>query len=175
LSRKLFRATERSRGIKICLTNHSFFNVQERDFMKNIMALTVMVAFFSLFIPSDAAAQCCGWGGGMQQGAAIAPETLAKFNKETKGLQEQLIDKHALLKKEWLKDDPDPDAIATIRKAVIDIQRDIQKIAKKNGIKNWQGACCMRQENHDGWGCGGGERSRGAACRGHEGGSGPTD
>jgi hypothetical protein len=157
------------------MINHSFSNIQERDFMKNIMALTVMVAFYSNFISSDVAAQCCGWGGGMQQGVAIAPETLAKFNKETKVLQEQIIDKQALLKKEWLKDDPDPDAIATIRKAIIDIQRDIQKIAKKLGIKNWQGPCCMHQENHDSWGCGGGGRSRGAACRGHEGGSGAND
>ena len=143
--------------------------------MKNILALTVMVAFFSIIISSDIAAQCCGWGGGIQQGAAIAPETLVKFNKETKALQEQLIDKQALLKKEWLKDDPDPDAIATIKKAIIDIERDIQKIAKKLGIKNWQGACCMQQENHGSWGFGGGMRSCGATCRGHEGGTGPTD
>jgi hypothetical protein len=139
--------------------------------MKNIMVLTVLVAFFSVFISSDAAAKCCSGSGGMQQGAAIAPETLTKFNKETKVLQEQLIDKQALLMKEYLKDDPDPDAIATIKKAIVDIQSDIQKIAKKLGIKNWQGAGCMQQ----GWGFGGGMRSCGKECRGHEGGTGPTD
>jgi hypothetical protein len=89
---------------------------------------------------------------------AVAPETLQKFNKETKGLQEQLIDKQAFLKKEWLKDDPDPDAIANIQKSIVDIQRDMQKAAKKLGMKGCYGACPTFM------GCGGG-----GGCRGMDG------
>jgi hypothetical protein len=139
--------------------------------MKNMMALSVLFAFFTIFITSGVTAQCAGMGGGsMRHGAAmaVAPEILQKFNKETKGLQEQLIDKQALLKKEFLKDDPDPDAIAVIRKAMIDIQRDMQKIAKKLGMKNGQGTCCMSQGNCCGWGGGGEMRPNGQKCPGHD-------
>jgi len=81
---------------------------------------------------------------------AVAPEILQKYNKETKALQSQLIDKQALLAKEFLKDDPDPDTLANIQKSIIDIHRDMQKIAKKLGMKNCNGMCPM------GMGCGGG-------------------
>jgi hypothetical protein len=142
----------------------SVINVKERKFMKSVISLAVLVAFLTIIIPSGAAAQCCAMGGGKQQGAAVAPETLAKFKAETKGLQEQLIDKQALLQKEWLKDDPDLDAIATIKKAIIDLQRDMQKIAKKLGMKNCQGACPMHRGNEGGWGGRGEMHPQGQKC-----------
>ena len=125
--------------------------------MKNLTTLTALVAFLTMALSAGAMAQCGRMTGGPMQlqcapGAAVAPETMQKFNKETKALQEQLIDKQALLKKEFLKDDPDPDAIAAIKKAMIDIQRDMQKVAKKLGMKNWYCTCPMGQGN----GCGGG-------------------
>jgi hypothetical protein len=130
--------------------------------MKNITSLAALVAFMTMALFTGAMAQC-GMHGGHKEGGsmtqaapAIAPETLQKFNKETKALQMQLIDKQAALKKEFLKEDVDPEAIATIRKAIIDIEKELQKAAKKLGIKNW---CCARHlfkaGGCDEMGCGG--------------------
>jgi hypothetical protein len=133
--------------------------VNERNFMKNLTTLTVLVAFLTMALSAGAMAQCSFMGGPMQFGPAASPtpETLQKFNQETKALQEQLIDKQALLKKACLKDDPNIDTIATIRKAIIDIEKDIQKVAKKLGMKNCYGTCSMFQGNGcGGGGCGGG-------------------
>ena len=112
--------------------------------MKKLTALTALAAFLTMALSAsamaqnghkaDAPAQCAA-------GPAVSPELLQKFNKETKAFQEQLIDKQALLKKEFLKDDPDPDAIATIKKAIIDIEKEMQKVAKKLGMKNWACPC----------------------------------
>jgi hypothetical protein len=142
------------------------FNVQEGIFMKNLTRLTVLVMFLTMAFSAGVMAQCgmqgghkAGGPGPMQcaPGATVSPETLQKFNKETKGLQVQLIDKQALLKKEFLKDDPDPDSIATIKKGIIDIEKDMQKVAKKLGMKNCLGSCGMLMGN----GCGGGMRGCG--------------
>jgi hypothetical protein len=160
------------------MVNHSFLINKKGNYMRNILTLSTFIAFITIVLPSAAIAQCCKMGGGpIQVGAisAMAPETLQKFNKETRGQQEQLIDKQALLKKEWLKDDPDPETIATIRKSIIDIQKEMQKVAKKLGIKNWQMICCLQQENCGSRGFGGGMRSCGKECRGHVGGTGPAD
>ena len=125
--------------------------------MKTSITLALVVTSLLMIIPAVAMAQCRMGGGGPMMGGpmnfssapAVAPETLQKFNKETKALKAQLIDKQALLAKEWLKDDPDPDTLANIQKSIIDIHRDMQKIAKKLGIKNCCGMCPM------GMGCGG--------------------
>ncbi len=132
-------------------------NVKERNFMKSLTTLIALVAFLTMALSAGAMAQCGYMGGPMQFGPApaVAPETLKKFNMETKGLQEQLIDKQAQLKKELLKEDPDPDAIAKLRKDMIDIQAGIQKVAKKLGMKNYC-VCPMSQGNGCGGGCGGG-------------------
>jgi len=127
--------------------------------MKNLTTLTALVAFLTVAFSAGTMAQCGYIGGPMQlsPAATIAPETLKKFNTETKALQEQLIDKQALLKKEWLKDDPDPDAIAKLQKDIIDIQTGMLKVAKKLGMKNCAGTCGMFMENGcvGGGGCGG--------------------
>jgi hypothetical protein len=137
--------------------------------MKNLTTLTVLAAFLTMALSAGAMAQCGHMGSGPMKcgaAAAVTPETLAKFNKETKGLQEQLIDKQALLQKEFLKDDPDLDAIATIKKAMIDIQRDMQKIAKKLGMKNCLGSCPMHQGYFGG--CGREMHPQGQMCPGRE-------
>jgi hypothetical protein len=147
------------------------FNFQERICMKNLTTFLALVAFLTMALSAGAMAQCPMQGGQkaggpMMQcapGAAVTPETLLKFNKETKAFQEQLIDKQALLKKEFLKDDPDPEALATIKKSMIDIEKEIQKVAKKLGMKNWYCSCPMSMGNGcgGGGGCGGGMRGCG--------------
>ena len=125
--------------------------------MRNLTTLTALVAFLTMAFSAGSIAQCRMMGGPMNFNAApaVAPETLQKFNKETKVLQEQLIDKQALLAKELLKDDPDPEAIANIQKAIIDIQKEMQKVAKKLGMKNWNACCPMSMGCGGGMGCGG--------------------
>ena len=133
---------------------------------------TILIAFSMIVLSSGAMAQCGmhggskAGGGPMMQcapGADVKPETLKQFKKETKKFQEQLIDKQAALKKEFLKDDPDPEAVATIRKGIIDIQKEIWKVAKKLGMKNCFGACgCgMNMGNGCGGSCGGGKKMQG--------------
>jgi hypothetical protein len=137
--------------------------------MKNIASFSALVVFLTFALSVGAVAQCGYMGGPMQIGTApavVAPETLKKFNSETKALQEQLIDKQPLLKKEWLKDDHDPDAIAKIQKDIIDIQAGIQKVAKKLGMKNGYGSCGMFMGN----GCCGG-MGGGSCCGGMGGGT----
>jgi hypothetical protein len=152
--------------------------------MKNLTTFTALVAFLTISLSAGTMAQCGRMAGGpglcaSGANAAVSPEVLQKFNKETKALQEQLIDKEAALKKEFLKEDPDPDAIATIQKAMIDIEKEMQKAAKKLGMKNWYCARHLFQGNGcngEGPGCGGGGmRSSGKACRGHEGGTNQGD
>jgi hypothetical protein len=137
--------------------------------MRKLITITALVAFLTMSISTGVMAQC-GMQGGQKSGsmqcapgANVTPETLQKFKNETKGLQEQLIDKQALLKKEFLKDDPDPDAIATIKKSIIDIEKDMFKVAKKLGMKNCFGSCDMSMGNGcgGGGGCGGGMRGCG--------------
>jgi hypothetical protein len=134
--------------------------------MKKLTSLTFLIAFLTMALSASSMAQCRMMGGGGMQGAAgpaVTPETLKKFNQETKALQEQLIDKRALLAKELLKDDPDLDAMAKLQKDIIDIQTGMQKVAKKLGMKNGYGSCCgMFMGN----GCGGG----GGGCGGMGGG-----
>jgi hypothetical protein len=147
--------------------------------MKNLTAFSALIAFLTLSFSDGTMAQCGRMAGGPGLCAAsptVSPEVLQKFNKETKALQEQLIDKQASLKKEFLKDDPDPDAIASIKIAIIGVEKEIQKVAKKLGIKNCYGSCSMFMGNGCGMGCGGGGmRSGGKECRGHEGGNNQGD
>jgi hypothetical protein len=127
--------------------------------MKKLTTLTAFIAFLTMALSAGAQAQCQmgggHMGGQMNSNAAVTPETLKKFNQETKALQEQLIDKRALLAKELLKEDPDLDAMAKLQKDIIDIQTGIQKVAKKLGMKNGNGCCPMSMGCGGGGGCGG--------------------
>jgi hypothetical protein len=146
--------------------------------MKNLTTFTALIAFLTLSLSAGTMAQCGRMAGGpglCAAGPTVSPETLQKFSKETKGLQEQLIDKQALLKKEFLKDDADPDAIASIKIDIIGIEKEIQKVAKKLGMKNCYGSCLMFQGDGCGMSFGGGMGSCGKVCRGHEGGTNQGD
>jgi hypothetical protein len=138
--------------------------------MKKLIPLTALIVFSTMVLNSETMAQCCMRGGGPKtdgsklpctQGATVKPETLQKFNKETRKLQERRIDKQAALKKEFLKDDPDPEAIATLRKSIVDIEMDMWKVAKKLGMKNCFGSCGMHRGICCGGGCGGGMKMHG--------------
>ena len=120
--------------------------------MKKTVIFTTVVALFTVWIPSEVEAQHPGCGVGAKKAVpAEALKTMQKFKKETKGLQIKLIDKEALLKKAFLNDNPDPDTIATIKKAIIDIKRDMQKIAKKLGMKHYMCTCRMSHGHACGW------------------------
>jgi hypothetical protein len=59
---------------------------------------------------------------------------MAKFQKETLSLRDELITKRLELSQEYDKDTPDADRIGQLRKGIIDVQTDIQKVADKYDI-----------------------------------------
>ena len=74
----------------------------------------------------------CNWNDG--EGTQVAPESMAKFQKETLSLRDELITKRLELSQEYDKDTPDTDRIGQLRKDMIDIQTKIQKVADKYDI-----------------------------------------
>lgn len=70
--------------------------------------------------------------------AEVAPETMAKFQKETLSLRDELVTKRLELDQEYDKETPDADRIAQLRKDIIDIQTKIGKVADKYDIA-WGG------------------------------------
>jgi hypothetical protein len=64
----------------------------------------------------------------------VTPEVMAKFQKETLSLRDELITKRLELRQEYNKEDRDDDRIAQLRKDMIDIQTKIQKVADKYDI-----------------------------------------
>ena len=74
----------------------------------------------------------CNWNDG--EGTQVAPESMAKFQKETLSLRDELITKRLELSQEYDKETPDADRIAQLRKDMIDVQTKIQKVADKYEI-----------------------------------------
>ena len=74
----------------------------------------------------------CNWNDGERTG--VTPESMAKFQKETLSLRDELITKRLELSQEYDKDTPDADRVAQLRKDMIDVQTKIQKIADKYDI-----------------------------------------
>jgi hypothetical protein len=74
----------------------------------------------------------CNWDDGDR--TEVAPESMAKFQKETLSLRDELITKKLELSQEYGKDTPDADRIAQLRKDMIDVQTKIQKVADKYDI-----------------------------------------
>jgi hypothetical protein len=74
----------------------------------------------------------CNWNDGGR--TEVAPESMAKFQKETLSLRDELITKRLELSQEYDKDTPDADRIGQLRKGIIDVQTDIQKVADKYDI-----------------------------------------
>ena len=67
--------------------------------------------------------------------ADVAPEVMAKFQKETLSLRDELITKRLELRQEYNMENPDADHTAQLRKDMIDIRTKIQKIADKYDIE----------------------------------------
>lgn len=65
----------------------------------------------------------------------VDPETMAKFQKETLPLRDEMVIKRMELRQEYDKETPDADRIAQLRKDMIDIQTKIQKSADKYDIE----------------------------------------
>lgn len=64
----------------------------------------------------------------------VTPEVMAKFQKETLSLRDELITKRLELRQENDKDTPDAERIGQLRKDMIDVQTKIQKVADKYDI-----------------------------------------
>ncbi|MDF1525398.1 MAG: hypothetical protein RRA15_03945 [bacterium] len=74
----------------------------------------------------------CNWDDDAR--TEVTPETMAKFQKETLSMRDELITKRLELSQEYDKDTPDADRIAQLRKDMIDVQAKIQKVADKYDI-----------------------------------------
>jgi len=116
---------------------------------KRTLVVLGLVLTMSLIVAGSAFAR---WGGGygmMGEGyergpgdcyrsddnrVEIAPESMAKFQKETLSLRDELITKRLELSQEYDKETPDADRIAQLRKDMIDVQTKIDKVADKYDI-----------------------------------------
>ncbi|UCF88686.1 MAG: hypothetical protein JSV70_00035, partial [bacterium] len=108
---------------------------------KRTLVVLGLVLSLSLIAAGSAFARWGGgygmMGGGYDRGpdncyrVDVDPESLAKFQKETLALRDELITKRLELTREYDKDSPDADRIAGLRKDIIDVETKIGKIAEK--------------------------------------------
>lgn len=61
-------------------------------------------------------------------------ESMTKFRKETLSLRDELLTKRLELRQEYEVDTPDADRIGQLRKGIIDVETEIQKVADKYDI-----------------------------------------
>jgi hypothetical protein len=66
-------------------------------------------------------------------------ESVEKFQKDTLPLRDELITKRFEIRKEYNKEKPDSDRIATLEKEIIDIKTKIRKKAEEAGLPAWKG------------------------------------
>lgn len=81
----------------------------------------------------------------------VEPETLARFQKETLPLRDEMVTKRLELSQEYDKETPDADRIAQLRKDMVDIETKIQKSADKYDV--WPGGQGRRARGGFGRGC----------------------
>lgn len=111
---------------------------------KRTLVVLALALSLSLIAAGSAFAR---WGGGdgmmgrgYERGAGdcyrsdVDPETMTKFQKETLQLRDELLVKRLELSQEYAKEAPDTDRIAKLRKEMIDVQAQIQKVADKYDI-----------------------------------------
>jgi hypothetical protein len=127
------------------LQQQFFRTLQEVTKMKKrTLVVLGLVLSMSIIVAGSALARQGGgygmMGGGFERGAGdcyradVDPETMAKFQKETLSLRDEMITKRLELSQEYDKDTPDADRIAQLRKDMIDVQTKIQKVADKYDI-----------------------------------------
>jgi hypothetical protein len=120
-------------------------NLQEVIKMKKrTLVVLGLVLSLSLIVAGSAFARWgSGYGmmgGGYERGSGdcyrsdLDPEVMAKFQKETLSLRDELITMRLELSQEYDKDTPDADRIAQLRKDMINVQTKIQKVADKYDI-----------------------------------------
>ncbi len=133
---------------------------------KRTLVILGLVLSLSLIATGSAFAR---WGGGygmMGGGYAggggdcyvsdVDPEAMAKFQKETLTLRDELVTKQLELRQEYNKETTDADRIAELRKDMIDIQTKIQKIADKYDIdRGGQGRQARAGKGRGGYNCNG--------------------
>jgi zinc resistance-associated protein len=111
---------------------------------KRTLVILGLVLSLSLIASGSAFARWGGgygmMGGGYARGGGdcyvsdVDPEVMAKFQKETLSLRDELVTKQLELRQEYNKETTDADRIAELRKDMIDIQTKIQKVAEKYDI-----------------------------------------
>lgn len=79
-----------------------------------------------------------GFGTCFSQFGDIDIETVKKFQKETLPMRDELITKRLELRKEYSKENPDRDRIASLRKEIIDIRTKILKKSDEAGLPAWK-------------------------------------
>ena len=89
----------------------------------------------------------------------VTPESMAKFQKETLSLRDELVVKRMELRQEYDKENTDADVVAQLRKDMIDIQTKIDKIADKydidRGGQGRQARAGKGRSNRGAYNCGG--------------------
>jgi len=68
---------------------------------------------------------------------AVDVEAVTKFRKETLPLRDELLTKRLDLGQEYSKENPDTDRITKLRKEMVDIEVNIDKIAEKYDLEGY--------------------------------------
>jgi hypothetical protein len=79
-----------------------------------------------------------GFGACLSQFENIDIETVKKFQKEILPMRDEMITKRLELNKEYSKENPDRDRIATLQKEIIDIRTKILKKSDEAGLPAWK-------------------------------------
>ncbi len=103
-----------------------------------------------------------GYGSGWFHNADTDIESVEKFQRDTLPLRDELISKRFEIRKEFSKEKPDLDRIATLKKEIVDIKTKIRKKAEEAGLPAWK-------DGKIGYGKMLGKGLREAGCRGPRG------
>ncbi|MBE0427527.1 MAG: hypothetical protein IBX72_12905 [Nitrospirae bacterium] len=106
--------------------------------MKKVF-VTGLVMVVSLILVSAVYAYFPGKGYGFKQFCNADIETVKKFQRETLPLRDELITKRLEIRKEYAKEKPDSERIATLQKEIMDIRTKIQQKAEERGLPAWKG------------------------------------
>ena len=91
----------------------------------------------STYNPAYNAFDWGAWCKGMGYGQKVNTTNLNKFYQETQALRDQLIAKQIELRNEFNSPTPDPALIAQLQQEIVDLQLQIQAIAKKYNLPAW--------------------------------------
>ena len=75
-----------------------------------------------------------GYGACYQGDSELDPEAVAKFQKETLPLRDELITMKLQLRQEYGQDAPDAERIGQLRKGISDLETKIQEVAEEYGV-----------------------------------------